>query len=455
MILFRTVPILTAGLLLVMMAAMAMLVLQLGGKSLLESTIVEHLRALLIVPFQALTGALPVLAKVDLSGGFRHPRWWSILRGTLLTLPLLVVFGGLFSSADAGFAKLASGMFDIFSPATLRHLALTLVFAWLSTGLLASSCGNRFFVQRNQIQLLKLGTEDTAVLMGALAGLFLLFVFLQLGYLFGGRETIEATSGLTLAQYARRGFFELLMVAGLTLGLLIGVAGSGCNQRVFRPLASVLLGCVLVIQASAVQRLLLYISAFGLSIDRLVALSVLLWLATGLLLFAGTLLRGQTRRFAAGMTVSGVAVVFLLSLANPVAIVARVNIGNASAHSEPLDTGYLLDLGADAASALITAPDTLTIPTHQCAVVFQLFTRWYGAPRAGWRGAQDWRSWNYSQRRAANLIKNYEARLKVLAADCIVDGRLMNAQGVLQEELVLDGLPVSAERLTGWINTDP
>jgi hypothetical protein len=88
-------------------------------------------------------------------------------------------------------------------------------------------------------------------------------------------------------------------------------------------------------------------------------------------------------------------------------------------------------------------------------VVFQLFTRWYGAPRAGWRGAQDWRSWNYSQRRAANLIKNYEARLKVLAADCIVDGRLMNAQGVLQEELVLDGLPVSAERLTGWINTDP
>lgn len=455
MILFRTVPILIFALLLVMLVAMAMIVLQLGNKSLLESAILEHLRAALIVPLQALTGALPVVSNVDLSAGFQSPRGWSILRGILLTLPILLIFGGLFSSADAGFSRLASGLFDIFSPQTLQHLALTLVFAWLSTGLLASSLGNRFFEERSQVRMLKLGTEDTAVLLGSLAALFLVFVFMQLGYLFGGRETIEATSGLTLAQYARRGFFELLIVAGLTLALLVLVAGSGCNQRVFRPFASVLLGCVLIIQASAVQRLLLYILAFGLSIDRLIALSVLIWLATGLFLFAGTLLRGQTNLFAAGMTVSGVVVVFLLALTNPVAIVARTNIGNAGTHYNALDTGYLLDLGADAVPALIDAPGIMTIPSHQCAVIIHLFARWYDAPHAGWLRNRDWRDWNYSQRRAANLIENYQVRLKVLAADCVVDSRLMGARGSLTGELVIDGRPVTAESLISWINAEP
>ena len=44
-------------------------------------------------------------------------------------------------------------------------------------------------------------------------------MLVQLSYLFGGYHTVLDTAGLTLAQYARSGFFELVMVASLASGL--------------------------------------------------------------------------------------------------------------------------------------------------------------------------------------------------------------------------------------------
>ncbi len=458
LILLRSTPIVVLGLLLVMLVAMAMFLLLLGRRSLQESTLTEHLRALVLVPWQSVTGAIPLLSAIDLGAGFNSPRSWSLLRGALLALPLLLVFSGLFSSADAGFSKLFSGLMDIFSERTVQHLVLTVLFGWLSTGLLASITGNRVLATPSRWRVLQLGTEDTAVLMGLLAVLFLVFVFLQLGYLFGGRETIEAASGLTLAQYARRGFFELLAVAGLTLWLLILVSGSGCNQRVFRPLASVLLGCVLVIQVSALQRLLLYTDAFGLTIDRLAALAVMAWLAVGLLLFATTLLRGQTRAFAAGMTVSGVIAVFVLAVSNPAAVVARTNTERANNRLLDLDISYLLDLGPDAVPALIGDFDKRMPSPRLCVAAIQMFSRWYSTGAVFSTEQDDWRGWNYSRRRAQVLIGEFESRLKELASPCVSGDSLTSEFEAIYRSgnlpLTFDGTlpPPATARFIRWLN---
>ena len=53
----------------------------------------------------------------------------------------------------------------------------------------------------------------TATVLAALDLLFLLFVALQARWLFGGAGVIEATTGLTVSEYARRGFFELVTAA--------------------------------------------------------------------------------------------------------------------------------------------------------------------------------------------------------------------------------------------------
>ena len=51
--------------------------------------------------------------------------------------------------------------------------------------------------------------------------LFLAFVLVQFRYLFGGAELVRGLTGMSYADYARRGFFELVAVAALSLPLLL------------------------------------------------------------------------------------------------------------------------------------------------------------------------------------------------------------------------------------------
>src|SRR6185369_12642068 len=68
----------------------------------------------------------------------------------------------------------------------------------------------------------RLGAIESATILVAVDVLFAIFVLLQIAYLFGGQDTLAAT-GLPYAQYARRGFFELVWVAVLAGGLLATV----------------------------------------------------------------------------------------------------------------------------------------------------------------------------------------------------------------------------------------
>ena len=52
--------------------------------------------------------------------------------------------------------------------------------------------------------------------------LFGLFVGMQVRWLFGGASVVNETTGLSVAAYARSGFFELVTVSALVLPLLLG-----------------------------------------------------------------------------------------------------------------------------------------------------------------------------------------------------------------------------------------
>src|SRR5690606_20777663 len=147
----------------------------------------------------------------------------AVLRGALLSVPLLLIFVALFSSADATFERYASGVGDLLSQDLPRHVLVVAVLGWFSTGLLACTIPQPLSSRRERSFTRLLGAGEAVLVLGSMVALFLVFVVLQLRYLFGGREVIEPTSGLTLAQYARRGFFELLAVAVLTMAVLHGV----------------------------------------------------------------------------------------------------------------------------------------------------------------------------------------------------------------------------------------
>jgi hypothetical protein len=153
-------------------------------------------------------------------------------RGLVISVPLVVVFGALFMSADAVFADLVASVFRFDFELVATHVVLFSIFAWLSTGYLR---GFQAGTELTSLRVLwqdgalfgltpkrpTLGITEVATALAALDLLFLLFVIVQFRYLFGGDALVQVTPNLTYAEYARRGFFELVVAAGLVVPVLL------------------------------------------------------------------------------------------------------------------------------------------------------------------------------------------------------------------------------------------
>lgn len=374
-------------------------------------------RTAIRLPGRVVTGCFPVLESVlsrrkERTTASRLP---GILRGVLITIPLMFVFINLLSSADAVFSQQISRMGAFVGALAPETPFISVVLILACTGLLSCTVPRLPTETPNpRAPLLRLGNEEIAIIMGSLTLLFSVFVVLQASYLFGGRELIESRSGLTLAAYARQGFFELLVVAGLTLGILMTIAAlqsnssSPFNRRLFQSLGTMMIGCVMVILLSALFRLSLYVEQFGLTLSRLMALALMLWLAGALVWFAVTLLRGRNTGFMSGLLFGAIACCLLLSISNPVARVADINVRHAQASGMPLDMDYLVRLGADSVPALMHYIENAR-PATQCHYAGQWLTQ------LNWhlnRHPLDWRDWNAGRHQALRLLQER-------ARDCV------------------------------------
>ncbi|HEY0809906.1 MAG TPA: DUF4173 domain-containing protein, partial [Longimicrobiales bacterium] len=229
----------------------------------------------------------------------------------------------------------------------------------------------------------------------------------QAQWLFDGASALAATNGLTAADYARRGFFELVAASALTLPLLLAAdsvthTASARGRRIVRLLSGSIVLLVLVIMGSALQRMALYTNRFGLTEDRVYATAFMAWLGVVFTWFVITTLRGRRNRFAAGPVAAGIAAYFALAIANPDALIARVNLDRAR-HGAEVDASYLTQLSADAAPVLHGHLDNLP-PDARCHIARKMLG--YAALEQ-----QDWRSSNYSVVKARELAQNDATRL--------------------------------------------
>jgi hypothetical protein len=258
-----------------------------------------------------------------------------------------------------------------------------------------------------------LGAVEVGVVLGLLNVLFACFVIVQFRYFFGGAARVMSITELTYAEYARRGFFELTWVAGLVLPLLLithALIGRRKDrpadaERIFRPLAGTQVALLFVIMASAVARMRLYQSEYGLTELRLYTTAFMLWLGLVFLWFAWTVLvRSSRQRFACGALVAAFLTVGLLHLLNPDAYIVRANTAHARA-GRAFDAAYASTLSADAVPALISAMPSLS-REERCHVARQLSARWSSsAPQA------DWRAWSLARSRAWRTVAAHQEAL--------------------------------------------
>ena len=340
------------------------------------------------------------------------------IRGTLFALPCLLVFGGLFMGADAVFNHIVRNTLRVNWPQLFSHLLVLGFFAWCSGGYLRGMLWGQEMaaIKGKRRPSLSLGAIEGGVMLGILDVLFLAFVAVQIRYFFGGSALVQATTGLTYAEYARRGFFSLFGVTVLVLPLLLIVhwlmAQRGPEgERVFRLLGAVQILLLFVVMASAARRMQLYQAEYGLTEERLYATAFMGWLAAVFLWFTMTVLAGRRDRFAFGALVTGFGLVIVLQALNPDALIAYTNLERAKA-GRRLDVRYATLLSADAVPAVVAGLQDLT-PPQRCAVASEVLKRW-----PPWQSS-DWRTWNWSQMRAIEVVRANARELTAMqAAKC-------------------------------------
>jgi hypothetical protein len=298
------------------------------------------------------------LSEVDwrtLPAGQRARRARGAAVGLAAAVPVAAVFGGLLRHADPVFDRLVSRALDVDIGALVSHAGLILLWGWLSAGVLHVLCRNDHIVvspgRRGTLGLMEVG-----IVLAVVDFLFLAFVVVQFRYLFGGAELVQGMAGMSYAEYARRGFFELVAVATLSLPLLL-VADWFLDQqdagraRMFRGLALLMLVLLDVMLASALYRMRLYTVQFGLTELRFYTTAFMGWLVLVFGWFAATVLRGRRERFGTGALLAGWLLLAALNLANPDGIIAGVNLDRA-ARGRPFDIAYAETLSADALPTL-------------------------------------------------------------------------------------------------------
>jgi len=281
---------------------------------------------------------------------------------------LVLVFGLLFRAADPRFAELVHDWTRDIRPG----LAARLGFGFVLFGALAAGAahlvhnGQKDGAQPDDAAELPrrpLSAVEWGVPLGMLIVLFATFVRLQLDTLFGGKDYVMDPSGPDFAEYARTGFVLLVLVTVLTLAVVaaLAVLADRTYRRdriLLRALGGALCGLTLVIVASALDRMDLYVSAYGFTGQRIVGYAVEAWLG---LLFVLVLAAGW--RLAAAWlprAVVGAAVAVLLAVVavNPDALMARTH-AHRTTQNYPLDYRFLGSLSADAAGELAKLPPDL------------------------------------------------------------------------------------------------
>ncbi len=284
-------------------------------------------------------------------------RFWAVVRGLIISLPILLTLAFLLGSADPIFNKELERILTVFQIEQLSQylfrLFYILILAYLLIGVYLHA------ITRSQDEKLIglekpwlsrfLGSTEAFILLGGINLLFLVFVFIQFRYFFGGQSNIHI-DGYTYAEYARKGFAEMVVVAIISLVILQALSAitrrdTPTKQRWFAGLGVGLVALVCVILVSAFQRLQLYEIAYGFSRTRLYAHLFICWL--GVLLIATVVIEitRRQRAFALAVVLAGIGFGVTLNLVNVDPFITAQNLARET--PQRLDVAYLVSLSDD------------------------------------------------------------------------------------------------------------
>jgi hypothetical protein len=304
--------------------------------------------------------------KRDAGEGEKRPNpIWPVVRGLVFAIPVVAFFAALLSSADLVFAQGLNDMFKLFNlenlPEYIFRAIYIVILAYLLAGVYlhaANRSGDeKLLGLEKPIVPRFLGFTEASMVLGSVVLLFAVFVAIQFRYFFGGQANIHL-DGYTFAEYARRGFGELVTVAFFALMLFLALSTiarreTSRQQTVFSALGVLLMALVAVMLVSAYQRLVLYETVYGFTRLRTYTHVFMIWVAILLACVVVLDLLQRQRAFAVAALLASLGFAFSLTLLNVDGFIFQRNVQRFEL-GQDLDVGYLASLSSDAVPAMVT-----------------------------------------------------------------------------------------------------
>jgi len=363
---------------------------------------------------------------------------------------VIAILAGLLASADPIFKQNFAALFKLFDVDRLAEYIFRGFYILILAYLLAGAYLHAFFSSSDErlIGMEKpwlpkfLGWIEAVILLISIDLLYGFFVGIQFKYFFGGQSNI-VIDGFTYAEYARKGFFELLTVAVITLTIL-QVLNSLTKQqsqnqvRIFTGLSIGMVVLVLVILVSAFQRLSMYEAGYGVTRLRTYSHIFIVWL--GLLLAAAVILElvRRTRLFALCLLLAVFGFGITLNMLNVDGFIARQNIqkgANVSSETEnallnahtrssesEVDIHYLVTLSDDAIPEIASQYLNSGLNAEQHALIgATLACMNYYAINSTGNSPTPWMSFHFSRSRAHQVLKGLSGDLAAYPIKVIGD----------------------------------
>jgi len=380
----------------------------------------------LFMPFARMFGVFTALCVPFVSGNKKSRNIATVLGGVLIAAVPTCVVVFLLMRADAAFEGVMDRVLDFVMPDDFDDVVLNVVNVilgfpcglYIFGAFAAPAKGERSSREsrvkcRETVEGMRIASPWlVCAVFAPLCVVYLVFFISQTGYLPGMSDSLPA--GFSIAEYARRGFFDLCKVAGINLALIACVMIFARRSAMMKAAVTVLASFTVGLAFTALIKLWMYIERFGLTVNRIYPAAFMAVLIVCFVLLVVSLyrpIRLITICCAVCVVVSGA-----LFCAEPDRIVGMYNAHMyAEGKLDSLDLHHYMSLSPSALEFIVPFTDDEEIGD---AVLFVIGHRYREAAYRG-DGLSEWSFFNFRARRLSVLLEPYFEEYSERAAEIV------------------------------------
>ena len=322
--------------------------------------------------------------------------------GLLAAVPVVAILIPLLMSADAAF----EGLLDLLPEFRFEEALVTAILgAFLGVILYTRGLALHHSPRSEAAPRTPKGIHPMTVntILFAAAAVYLVYLASQLAYFVGGFSGI-LPEDFTLAEYARRGFFEMSELAAINLALIalaVGLVKKEDKTPLTTRIVCLFIGIITVfLVATASAKMFMYIGSYGLTRARVMTEVFMLWLAATTIVVCVWLFREKLPYMKVSL-ILGLVLCAALFWADVDAQVARYNIrAYQTGKLQTVDVWYLSTLSSGAVPYLDElandADPDIAADARETLAEYGLYPY------------DDLRGWNWTEYRAAEILEEYQ-----------------------------------------------